>query len=99
MDANQAFKWYSLAAEKGDAKAQSNVAAFYLNGVGGAPKDPGKAYMWLKLSESQGEVTATNLLKEADAILSPEDVIRGKKLLTDYLSTPRARGPAAVDTN
>jgi TPR repeat protein len=52
-----AFKWYSLAAEQGDADAQCNLEQMYEKGEG-VPQDYVEAIKWCKLAAGQGHAGA-----------------------------------------
>ena len=49
----EAVKWYRLAAEQGDAAAQSNLGLMYDNGEG-VPESKVDAYLWWNLAAAQG---------------------------------------------
>ena len=49
QDYVQAAKWYRLAADQGNATAQSNLGGMYASGQG-VPKDYVLAYMWRNLA-------------------------------------------------
>ena len=57
-----AVKWWRLAAEQGDAKAQWNLAAMYATGQGVA-RDMSKAMHWCKLAADQGNPDAQRQLQ------------------------------------
>ena len=48
------MKWYTLAAEQGNALAQYNLGWMCLGGLG-VPQDYVRAHMWFNLSASQGD--------------------------------------------
>ena len=52
-DYKEAVKWYRLAAEQGDAKAQYYLGAMYDKGQG-VPQDHKEAVKWHRLSAEQG---------------------------------------------
>uniref|UniRef100_A0A7S4E0T1 Uncharacterized protein n=1 Tax=Lotharella globosa TaxID=91324 RepID=A0A7S4E0T1_9EUKA len=56
-DAKQAIRWYSKAAEQGDAEAMFYLALCYGNGRG-APQDDKKAVSWHRKAADQGHVRA-----------------------------------------
>ena len=56
-----AMKWYTLAAEQGDASAQSNLGWMYNQGKG-VPQDDKTALKWWRLSAEQGDAGAQNSL-------------------------------------
>ena len=49
-----AVKWYTKAAEQGDARAQTNLGFMYANGRG-VLTDTKRAYMWYNLASYNGE--------------------------------------------
>ena len=57
QDDKEAVKWYRLAAEQGDAKAQNNLGVSYDNGQG-VPQDYKEALKWTKLAAEQGHARA-----------------------------------------
>ena len=56
-DEAEAVKWFRLAAEQGDAKAQFNLGLMYDNGEG-VLKDEAEAVRWFRLAAEQGVATA-----------------------------------------
>jgi TPR repeat protein len=56
-----AFKWYKLAADKGNAHAQEKIAWMFYKGKG-VSKNKTEAISWWKLSAKQGNVDAINSL-------------------------------------
>ena len=63
QDYKTAVKWYRLAAEQGDADAQTNLGYMYEKGQG-VPKNYKTAAKWYKLSADQGETTGMSNLGE-----------------------------------
>jgi TPR repeat protein len=57
QDYKTAVKWYRLAAEKGDADAQTNLGTMYDNGRG-VPEDNKTAVKWYRLAVEQGNANA-----------------------------------------
>ena len=53
----QAVKWYRLAADQGDARAQFNLGAMYDVGEG-VPKDDAQAVKWFRLAADQANAWA-----------------------------------------
>ncbi len=49
----EAMRWYRLAADQGNARAQSGLGAMYADGQG----DYVSAYMWFSLSAARGYET------------------------------------------
>jgi TPR repeat protein len=57
QDYDTAVKWYTLAAEQGDATAQYNLGLMYRKGKG-VPQDYKTAVKWFTLSAKQGDADA-----------------------------------------
>jgi TPR repeat protein len=57
QDYAEARKWYRLAAEQGDASAQSNLGWMYDSGDG-VPQDYAEARKWFRLAAEQGNARA-----------------------------------------
>jgi TPR repeat protein len=53
QDDVEALKWYRLAAEQGNTKAQVNLGSMYANGFG-APQDDAEAVKWFRSAAKQG---------------------------------------------
>ena len=64
-DYSTAFSKFSILAQHGNAAAQFNLGAFYLNGQG-VRKDEKKAYEWFEKSAAQGNARAAKILKKMD---------------------------------
>ena len=56
-DEVEAVKWYRKAADKGDAKAQSNLGSMYFSGLGGLQKNEKEALKWFKKAAEQGDIS------------------------------------------
>lgn len=65
-DYNAAFSKYTVLAQHGNATAQFNLGAFYLNGQG-VQKDEKQAYEWFAKSAAQGNAGALKVLQSAAA--------------------------------
>ena len=57
QDDAEAVKWYRLAADQGDAKAQYNLGNMYRKGQG-VPQDYAEAVKWYRLAAEQGAAYA-----------------------------------------
>ena len=57
QDYKEAVKWYTKAAEQGDADAQNNLAVMFDNGEG-VPKDLVQAYAWYNVANAYGQEKA-----------------------------------------
>ncbi len=62
QDFSEAVKWFSLAAEQGDAFAQFNLGVAYNNGEG-VTQDYSEAAKWFRLAAEQGHDTARSNLR------------------------------------
>lgn len=58
----EAFRWYRRAGERGSAKAQYRVGAFYQQGWGGVSVDLQKAGEWYGRAAASGDMNATYFL-------------------------------------
>lgn len=68
---HQYFYWTRRAATQGYAKSQTDLGALYYQGTSGiVDRDPIKAYFWLVLAESQGEVPAAWIREAVERELS-----------------------------
>ena len=65
-DYTTAFSKFSVLAQHGNATAQFNLGAFYLNGQG-VQKDEKQAYEWFAKSAAQGNARALQILQNAAA--------------------------------
>ena len=54
QDDAEAVRWFRLAAEQGEARAQFNLGIRYANGEG-VPQDDAEAIRWYRLAAEQGE--------------------------------------------
>jgi TPR repeat protein len=61
QDHAEAFKWYKMAAEQGDARAQFNLGLMYDMGKG-VPQDHAEAFKWYKMAAEQGIARAQHNL-------------------------------------
>jgi TPR repeat protein len=61
QDYQEAFKWYRLATEQGDAHAQVGLGVIYYDGLG-VTQDYQEAFKWYRLAAEQGDTLAMNNL-------------------------------------
>ena len=54
QDYKQAFKWFKLSAQQGDAKAQLTLGVMYFSGQG-VPQDYASAHKWWSICGSGGD--------------------------------------------
>ena len=60
-DDAEAVKWYRIAAEQGNARAQYSLGVMYSAGEG-VPENDAEAGRWFRLAAEQGEASAQNNL-------------------------------------
>ena len=58
----EAVRWYRLAAEQGNAKAQNNLGASYWNGDG-VIEDARESYIWYSIAKANGSKNAAKYLR------------------------------------
>ena len=83
----EAAKWYRLAAEQGDASAQSFLGVMYFKGDG-VPQNYVAAYKWLSLSAAQGDQLAARNRGIAMSVMTPAQIAEAQKQAAEWL--PRA---------
>lgn len=97
-DHNAALHWFGVAAEQGDPKAQGNLGRLLRIGT----SNPGTrilAYVWLRLSSLQGEITAAYSLKDHVISMTPHEIAEGDQAVEKFrldLAEKRASKPAAA---
>jgi uncharacterized protein len=75
-DSTAALHWFTVAANKGNAKAQGNLGRL-LRFRKPTEENRLKAYVWLKLSSLQGDSLATYHLSHQRLSMSPAQIIQG----------------------
>jgi TPR repeat protein len=78
-DYKTAVKWYSLAAEQGDADAQNSLGVMYALGKG-VIQDWVYAHMWVYLGASNGNEKGGKLRDAAATQMTPADLSTAQKL-------------------
>ena len=80
QDYKEAVKWYTKAAEQGDAGAQFNLGSMYRNGQG-VPQNYKEAYVWLSLAAAQSSAPqdAAKVRDEVAKKLPPKDLIAAQQ--------------------
>ncbi|MDP6413700.1 MAG: sel1 repeat family protein, partial [Gammaproteobacteria bacterium] len=76
---DEAFRWYSSAAEQGVANAQYNLSVQYTNGVG-VERDLVMAYVWESVAADQGHENAASNKEISARQLTPEQLARGEEI-------------------
>jgi hypothetical protein len=79
QDYKTAVKWYRLAAEQGNARAQGNLGAMYAFGTG-VLKDNVYAHMWGSLAASNGGKKGEELRDFVEKKMTPADISTAQKL-------------------
>lgn len=69
----EALRWFTAAAEQGNAAAQSNVGDMYQRGLG-APLDYVETCKWYRLAEAQGDQLATEARESLASIVTKQQV-------------------------
>lgn len=78
------MKWYRLAAEKGDAPAQSNLGVMYGNGQG-VIQDNVYAHMWLNVAASNCDADAEKDRDIAAEKMTAADILKALELALDCM--------------
>lgn len=58
QDFREAMKWYTMAAQQGESRAQYNIGVMYDRGKGEYEQDLTAAFRWFKMAADQGNVRA-----------------------------------------
>jgi TPR repeat protein len=82
-DEAEAVKWYSKAAEQGDAAAQYNLAICYANGTG-TPKKAVEAYKWFLLAAAQGDEAHIKGVTVIEKTITFKERVEGQRLAKEW---------------
>jgi TPR repeat protein len=84
-DEKEAAKWYGLAANAGNSKAQANLAQMYLTGRG-VPLDLVQAYKWSRLSANQHDPIGQHDFQEliSGHALNSMQIAQGQQLVEQF---------------
>ena len=74
-----AEKWYRLAAEQGNARAQNNLGVMYATGLG-VLKDHVYAHMWWNIAASSGDKDASKYRDKVAQEMTPSQLEKAKEL-------------------
>ena len=75
----EAVRWYRLAAQQGNATAQSNLGVMYANGEG-VLKDSVLAHMWSNIAGANGDASARKLRDSLERDMTRAEVSRATEL-------------------
>ena len=76
-----AVKWYRLAAEQGNANAQSNLGVMYYNGEG-VRQNNVRAYIWWSVAAAQGQEDAKRNRGLVTERLTPDQLTQAQQIAT-----------------
>ena len=76
----EAFKWYRLAADQGDAVAQFNLGVMYYNGQG-VTQNYVYAHMWANISAFNGGKDAVKLLDESVEKMTAKQISKAQQMV------------------
>ena len=79
QDDKTAVKWFTLAAEQGNARAQSNLGVMYAFGTG-VLKDYVYAHMWGNIAATNGNKLGAKLRDDFEKKMTPADISTAQKL-------------------
>ena len=88
QDYQEAFKWYRLSAEQGDADAQSNLGLMYYNGQG-VPQDYVLAHMWFNLCGSGGDKDCVKSRNIVEKRMSNQQIEKAKEMARNWKPTKK----------
>ena len=83
QDDKEAVRWYRLAADQGDAIAQSKLGLRYKYGVG-VPQNLIEAHKWFNLSGSNGEEGAAALRDDVASKMTEDQIAEAQALARDW---------------
>ena len=79
QDYKSAVKWFSLAAEQGDADAQCNLGVMYEEGKG-VPQDYVRAHIWFSIAVISGDKNASKSRDIVANKMTPSQIKEAQKL-------------------
>lgn len=84
QDYEKAGEWFRKASEQGLAVAMYKLAGLYTEGKG-VPKDLEFAYVWYSVGAVHNHQKSINIVDEAKAKLSSEELISANQLVAEYV--------------
>jgi TPR repeat protein len=85
QDYKQALRWYTLAAEQGDANAQNNLGIKYSNGQG-VLQDYVRAHMWINIAAANGQPSGPKNRNIVAAKMNPQQIERAQQMARDCMA-------------
>jgi TPR repeat protein len=85
QDDAEAVKWYRLAAEQGDALAQSNLGVMYEFGQS-VPQDIVQAHMWFDLAAEHGGEKAKKNRSIAASLMTPDQIAKANLMAREWMA-------------
>jgi len=82
-ESKEIVKWFRLAAEQGNAIAQTNLGVMYYLGTG-VIKDMVEAHAWFNVGSAQGNENARGLLPMAEEEMTKDQIAEATKLAREY---------------
>jgi TPR repeat protein len=82
-DYQQALRWFRLAADQGEALAQTKIAIMYDDGQGVA-HDIVQAYKWYSLAATNGDKPAAELRNTIANQMTPAQIAKAQKLAGEW---------------
>ena len=79
----EALRWYRLAAEQGDASAQTNLGVMSANGEG-VPENTVNAYAWFSIAAAQGNTSAKELKELVTGLMVRSQIAEAQGLALEY---------------
>ena len=79
QDYEEAAKWYRLAAEQGNARAQFNLGVMYENGEGVA-QDLIRAHMWWNIAAANGDDDAREARDDIAKEMTADQIEKAEQL-------------------
>ena len=80
-----AVKWYTLAAEQRDARAQFNLGRMYAKGEG-VLQDYVYAHMWWNIAASNGDEYGAELRDDVEKEMTPSQIERAQDLARECVA-------------
>jgi TPR repeat protein len=101
QDYAQAAKWYRIAAEQGEAKAQARLGSLYCRGLG-VPQSYAEAYFWESLAAAGAKqhrrASLVEIREEYASKLSPDELSEVQARVSQWLVENQSMPKKAADS-